>query len=1170
MRRKTALIWGMAAAISGLLLLSSFVVSAAPMGDTTPTPQPYDPECDNQGYLVTKEFSFSTFLTGKSFFDSINYDDFVKVGQSPVKEFCVYITHAWTGTWGNASKTHVWLDSDGNIAEIYVGGDANTPGGGARTVAKCWTSFPPFYRNGHLQINYHVQDDDWNGGGDITSTLQGHITYCSSEPIEPCADVSDMTPSSSGSIDATNENGVSETLTPGTEYVLVISGGPWHDAPDGIDRYDIVFSFDGVDWQPLATMASDPNACLYTEDGKTTQVTFVAQTDTLTLRVNDIPGQFSDNDGAMDYSLYENGGGGSSYCANFFQNETWFASGAIPASSDAGGRFPPDSGFGEPLYFTPGQWYKLEMAHPWQEGDGSDQLGVQIMDPVDGVWVDMADWAYTVCADDTGVVYFRPPKSEYYIRADDQDGNFANNSNLVAYNLYTAEYRPPPNPCEGLYDIQNWIDSAVIPASDSNGSPVPSEGSGERLRGGYYYFLEQTGPQWTDGGVPTWGLQISDDLGQTWYDADKWPMAVCVSHDDQGRYKIFFQANTTQIWVRAADYNGYWADNSGNVSYNLYFAGDNAVPPEGSCSSEFSLIEDPNVGDAVPVEEGSVPANAANGQSIGANLVPGSWYAIDASLDYWFDDSFPRSEADLGDGVNWYLLQNWPGAACAEQIDNLYVRMWFRYNGESLSLRAHDPLENWGDNSGNVTYRIYPAYHRESPPPSACWASYNIQLVEHGVLYANLENGQELTSIVGDGETVYALETTDPPWTEGDGTSYYQIDISDDGGETWYPLEMAPFAECIASLDGHNYRIYWTPPRGKTYLIRVADKDGNFGNNSGGIGYNVFSADTTTPPGQTGAACDQLFTNPQLVATGSIPANAENGKTLNLVPGYYYRIDTSGPAWLNGGVESWDVALSKDDGANWEALVTDGGTLSQCTYRPDGVHWRAYIQVTDGDVWRMRAHDPGGYYADNEGEVQYAIYRVNYQEPVDIPPPPPLEVGCNAVCIQPDSALNVPAWLEYGWCRFIKFISWCPYHRAALEGIVESFFSREPFVTISQIRDVIAQVKSKVESIQYSQDEEPFGGMSSDEFLTAPDSDSPWQGGQIQILGPSGGYNLACQNALTDAVGQRLAQAICFSLSLARNLGILGWFQVLVDVLAVMIGVLYLWNVWISPQFGSG
>ena len=951
-------------------------------------------------------------------------------------------------------------------------------------------------------------------------------------------------------IPANNESGVSLPVEAGKTYILELSG-QWNDGAS--DRSDAAFSTDGGNtWQVVSAPLMGDNGC-GTWEGGVSKYKFTARTSGMLIRVNDQPGQFADNTGQMTANLYVVE---TDTCSQYFDNPGYYVSGTIDPTTSLGSPLPP------PGYdLIPGKWYKLEITAGWTEGDGTSYKDFEIGD--NGAWIPLDQWASIQGCASGDYYYFQAQREWYVIRVQDKDGIWENNSGGPGYNLYMVEYRPPANPCEGLYTIQNWIESPTIWADQEYGS-APSESSSMRLEAGMYYLLEQQGPPWQDGGVDRYDFEISFDL-QTWTDPEDHPLVLCVSYDEVGRKKVFFQAGGSLLYIRAKDWDGDRSNNTGYLGFNLYIVGDNTVPPGNSCSPEFGLAPNPNDPgnpDPTPIEQGSVPANLETGQQIGTQMVPGEWYALDASLDYWQDNGVPRNEADLGQNGQWWLMQTFPGAACAELVDNMYVRVYFRAPEDPLFLRAHDPFGDWTDNSDYVTYRIFPAYHQEPPPPSACWQQYTLEVVESGVIYASLEQGQEI-EIVGEG--TWAVEEVAPAWSEGDGQLHHALDISPDGGENWYRLEYAPFAECIFATGPGTYRIYFTSQAGQQYRLRVHDMDGDFSNNSGQAGYIVYAATEIEPGPVPPDACEAYFPNPEFVGSGQIPADNPDGVVLNeILPGFYYRIELADGPWYDGSTPSFDAEISNDNGQTW-TLMDDQSGWALCAFYTDTAHIRGYIHAQDGQTWRIRVHDPLGDYSDNSGHLTYYVYRVQYQEPV--PDVPIIGEGCEAVCYRPTSILNVPAWIEYARCRLIKFLAFCPYHASALESLTDNFWQREPFATFKGIVDTINQIQNEIAGEAWDSElTDPFGGLSPEDMLNFADAQNPYMGAPIQILGEPN-YTTQCSSKLAEVIGN-LATPMCFLISTLHSTGVASWMQLILDFLSIAVLIVYLWEAWINRLFG--
>lgn len=531
---------------------------------------------------------------------------------------------------------------------------------------------------------------------------------------------------------------------------------------------------------------------------------------------------------------------------------------------------------------APGEFYALEFLEPAWIDNGATQASYEadlavMWPPIPPLadWVHLKEWP-GVCIEDLGSDRYRAyfqgdiltDLGFYGIRAHDMEevDNYINNNGDLSYKLSEAEFTPPPSACSSNMTTMALRNSAQIWTDRPGGYPLPLHGP---LEPNLWYALEVKDFPFFDNGNPSFGLEISEDGGATWQDIETW--AYCVNQTAWNSWTYYFQG-VAGVWlkIRAHDGNGVYWDNSGVLNYNLYYAWNFTPPLGGDCSSSFTL------GSLQGTY--SVPANKQLGTSITDKFTADSWYALEMSSPAWIDQvgvaslsaDISRDPPDALPWQTWHNLTDWAGAACVEMVDTDYARIYFKAQSPlSYYLRAHAADNNWTNNSGNVTYKVYGVTAADpEAPPSSCEANYNAGFwVGTGEIYATLSEGQVIKLVSG---RTYRLETYAGPWYD-DGAPRYGVEISSNGGSDWASLENSAIAGtsgCIVPLaDGVHIRVYFTAGSGE-YRLRVHDQNSNFGDNSGSIGYKLYIGEDLTDddgelPPSWNVGCSALCNRPE-------------------------------------------------------------------------------------------------------------------------------------------------------------------------------------------------------------------------------------------------------------------------------------------------------------------
>jgi len=666
-----------------------------------------------------------------------------------------------------------------------------------------------------------------------------------------------------------DEDGNSHTLTTTNYYLLETAPGPWNDSY--LDRYDAAVSFDRSTWTPLLDW--EITSCVSETLPGYSSVYFRPISETFYIRVNDEDGQFADNSGSLSYSISDVScptcGPGIPNCEDSFTKGDLLLQMDYEASNQSGFDFGlPEYGWsdnpllaGVPRYrFEPDQWYAVEtVSPPFYYGDGlfmggkgdiSDDFGNLVP-----TWTPLDDFGACVVEYETGYqrVYFLTEDTEYGIRAHvDQSGLIGGDLNV---NLYGATFTPPPSPCESKYSLSLWRESAAIYADRPNGYPLPRQFT---FSHGWWALTTILGPWYEDLGTsPQYEIEISDDSGATWRELTEYEGAQCVAEPTYNHDRIYFYVPEEKVdtfMVRVHDQDGGgssdFGDNTGSISYELH---------------QVSLLLDPDElcqgftkGDLLVND--SVDASIAFGTELPpvnyGYLEKDQWYALETTGDPWNNGTSDVYSAGLAIKTLgavptiFYPLESYPGGCSIR--DGNYTTLYFKSGFQTpYQYRAEDP-GSYGDNTGQSSYKLYETTYEFEPPPP-CSDNYNIvePPVSEGPIISQLENGVSVSNVDA-GELMY-LAISGGPWHEVVAENrfpYYDVEISDDGGQTWGPLDEYSDIECVTYDVGDVPRIFFAASDGE-YRLRVENQTGDWPTtNQGEMYYKLHSTviDSSLPP----------------------------------------------------------------------------------------------------------------------------------------------------------------------------------------------------------------------------------------------------------------------------------------------------------------------------------
>ena len=441
-------------------------------------------------------------------------------------------------------------------------------------------------------------------------------------------------------------------------------------------------------------------------------------------------------------------------------------------------------------------------------------------------------------------------------------------------------------------------------------------------------------------------------------------------------------------------------------------------------------------------------------------------------------------------------------------------------------IRAQDNIDqNWSNNSGQLTFSFYnvvnltvPGYVPGQGPPGAgaCDAYYTKgAATSTGSISATNQSGVLINTLTS-GKT-YAIETTAGPWSNN-GTSSYDVAISEDNGLTWSPLVNYPHLVCAEDTGsgatlGEHYLFYFQALAGRVYKLRVYDPAGVYSDNTGSMSYSLYGNVTIVGLGTDCSASYQLTRI--TTANASIPTNNPGGVAIpeiNVADGSTYALEIGGsPVWyyINSLTDArYDAQISEDNGASWYdfkplwSAALCSMQINQ-SLTEQGKIYRIYFTAPAGQVIKMRVNqqDP---LQTAQGSLSFILYGTKQTNNVappgsNNPPtvtPPSWVLDCYENYLRPNSFIewtslasisipfgslgtitlpNIPipipavdTWISYLAASVRSFFAWCPENTAALSAITTLLVQYEPFGTINEIHGIMVDLQGKVDGMQSS------------------------------------------------------------------------------------------------------
>lgn len=542
-------------------------------------------------------------------------------------------------------------------------------------------------------------------------------------------------------------NGVLATsdLEVGEWYAVKVASGTWQDEGSPPDRTDMEYIALADITQPLTYTdlagGSDGVWC-QTTDGYTTFIQ--ADGASLYLRVNNEVGSFSSNTGTLGVNIYHAAfTRAEQTCETVYERGELISSGVVNANQSNGKAFAYSVGSATldmSVGLEPGAWYYLEtVGGPWTIKDGEDPISYDMAISEDGdTWVSFPDWERGECniaLDALGHrgVFFQIPESaavEWFLRVDDLTTWF-NNRGSMEWNLYGVSRMnvelSPGQACDFAWSDDKHSGGWVDATSDGENMYLYPQGMETQsyyalvILGNDYYWQEETG------GDPMYGMQVSNDGGDTWNAfPDDYAGSLCTI--TSGHQTVtFIKVVKGQDWMIRVD-SASFANNLLGMGYEIYAATPgNTLDPWTSCFEDASLFPINSL-TYIPVKE--EPGIYINGTNIlaGGNeiqlLQPTETYKLEINEGPWSNGEGTNSYSaavSSDNGATWYAIddQTNPDIICGDtDFTGMHRSIYFTVQeGQKWKIRVNDTEGDFLNNSGNLAYTLYSAYGDEDIPP---------------------------------------------------------------------------------------------------------------------------------------------------------------------------------------------------------------------------------------------------------------------------------------------------------------------------------------------------------------------------------------------------------------------------------------------------------------------
>lgn len=845
-----------------------------------------------------------------------------------------------------------------------------------------------------------------------------------------------------------------------------------------------------------------------------------------------------------------------------------------PVLENPQGRFatPPDYQKWEDLIVD--QIYVVQTkGGPWNDGTTDSYETAVSFDGID--YVPLTD-VVSLCTEvdpidpSLRMIFFTATTTEFYIRVNDTAGNFADNTATtpMVYSFGLAFENPTAPPCDSQFSYD--------PATDTVGSVtvhanVESTTAATDLVPEEWYGIEVASGTWSDnGGAPSTDMDFAQTA--TLYDGSDWqPLGSgssgvwCVS--ETGTNIVYIQASTAYLYLRVADGDNNFSNNTGTLGVNIYHATfDRATS---SCENLFSL------GDMVGSD--TVDAKAENGKvfalaygngdiSLSTGLVPGGWYAIQTTGGPWGYQGAGHNQLAMSyemavseNGSTWTPLSDWATAECVAQTDALgHVLAYFHVpetGGIEYKIRVNDDAQ-WFSNNGYMGWTLYQAVGLENIPEPGGECDYTFDpghKLFGGTVSAKSEGGDYIQTLARDSFYAVVVKGSTWYWQESAGGDHLGADdmqVSDDNGTNWHDLPDG-YSGALCTMHNGQDLIFFikTGTSMPEYKIRMDST--SFSNNEGSMGWEVYVAS----PGQAidpWATCKDgnvlnlinsmswiTVWDPQGSVVNGVQANGSGQQVGGLVIGETYSIHIVQGPWYDGETndQHYDAQLSSDNGGSWYDIGDRSDPGIYCAEEDQNKQgWWAIFTVKSGQLWRVRVADTDtAKFQDNTGNLAYELYGMSGEDVPGMPPgsiiPPSLENGtgtnspasCDAPLTRPDgiSTLSdileiggvISNWIDFARMAVTRFFAWCPQNTNTMLMLLAGFEKYEPFATMHELDTMLNGIRVEMASYDWT------GEGQSESILTMPTAqfvgqmqtkvfgrlpdDSPWVNGDLIHFAPA-------------------------------------------------------------------
>lgn len=546
-------------------------------------------------------------------------------------------------------------------------------------------------------------------------------------------------------IDPTIENPVGPDVIPGDDqiyptvvdqsYKLYMTGGPWNNGSAQQDRDKIEYSWDGITWSHFYGAT-----CHELIGGELVDVyILVAESDSFYIRVWDSPGQFADNYNDPDPVYY--------HIALIFPVSNCESQYSYDPFDDLIGFTGVDSTKWDGALLSNveelivGDWYVVRWNYgDWRDNGGPSQIDVEYnWLPHTTGWENLAEGSTAVwCVSSDGLeVLFQAHATNIFLRADDEDDNFPNNSGTVYYDLYHVTFTRKPEPCEAIVNIDTMIEAIIVDADKWNGSPVGTAMETTIQPGGWYVLDTTLGPWRQTTGADRYDMAILDEpagsASGTWIELEDFEASCNIETDTLGHRRIIFQAPDDYAYDGSQghyyrlrvdrDFLGLYL---GSMGWQLYGATSTAATIDTCLDglnlqviNEFEWIDEKRtMGEMLLSDNIRWPEYVA--------LQPGTTYVVQSPVDATGQCAGdPGSECKFqitkDGGENWYQVDDVPSPLeCAVKEDAPSTRWKGRFTvaeGETWMIRVNDIDGNFTNNTGETAFKLYKDCSGESCIP---------------------------------------------------------------------------------------------------------------------------------------------------------------------------------------------------------------------------------------------------------------------------------------------------------------------------------------------------------------------------------------------------------------------------------------------------------------------